>query len=210
VTTRYYGCGGHVTKGKKVCKMNPIPLDDLETMVIDTILKFYSPYLANGGRRKLAEAVKQQIGSEGVEFDEAHARAKDEEQAVAKTINNLLDNITPTNREFVDRRLEELTEQRRQLATRLDELDLLASSQAEVKAIVADTMQFLGGLEFTLREGVPQEKLVALRQCIERIHINKPADEVKIRVRTVPGGTLQGDETITLGLDAACPKQASV
>ncbi len=96
-----------------------------------------------------------------------------------------------------------------QLATRLDELDLLASSQTEIQAIVGDTMQFLGGLEFTLRQGLPQEKLVALRQCIERIHIDKPAAEVKIRVRTVPGGTLQGDETITLGLDPASPKQTS-
>ncbi len=52
-------------------------------------------------------------------------------------------------------------------------------------------MQFISGLEFTLTEGLPQEKLVALRQCIERILINKPANEIKILIREVPAGNLR-------------------
>ncbi|UCE61881.1 MAG: hypothetical protein JSU63_09120, partial [Phycisphaerales bacterium] len=96
------------------------------------------------------------------------------------------DNITPANRDLVDHRLEELTLQQRELETRLDELDQLATSKTEMAAIVADAMQFLGSLEFTLRQGLPHEKLVALRQCIERIHINKPGNEIQLRIKTVP------------------------
>ena len=190
--------------------MNPIAQADLEDLVIDAILDFYKSYLGKGGRRRLAEAVKQQVGSEGEQVEAARTRAEDERQRLAQTIHNLLDNITPGNREFVDRRLEELSEQRRQLETRLEELDRLATSQAEIKAIVDDAMRFLSDLEFMLREGLPQEKLVALRQCVERVHIDKPQGQVTIRMRTVPAANLHGEEMLKLDLHAREPRvQAS-
>ncbi len=46
--------------------------------------------------------------------------------------------------------------------------------QDEFESIITETMQLTSGLEFTLTEGLPQERLVALRQCIEKTHINKP------------------------------------
>ncbi len=61
-------------------------------------------------------------------------------------------------------------------------------------------MQFISGLEFTLTEGLPQEKLVALRQCIERIHINKPGNEIKIQIREVPTGSLQAIQELEIPL----------
>ncbi len=206
VTTRYYGCGGHVTKGNKICRMNPIPQADLETVVIAAVLDFYKAYLAKGGRRKITEAVKQQMGSEREDFTEARKRTEAKQQRLTQTINNLLDNITPTNREFVDQRLKELTEQRHQLETRLDELDRLTATQSEIHAIVSDTVRFVSSLDHTLHQGLPQEKLTALRQCVERIHINKPAGEAKIKAKTVPAGNLQGNDTITLRLGTACQK----
>ena len=50
----------------------------------------------------------------------------------------------------------------------------LAASQIEIKSIAAETARFLSGLAFTLRNGFPQEKLAALRQCIDRIRVDKP------------------------------------
>ncbi len=63
------------------------------------------------------------IKDEGVSNDEARTRAKDEESQLRGTINNLLDNITPINRDFVDQRLKELTERRQALELRIEELD---------------------------------------------------------------------------------------
>jgi len=40
-------------------------------------------------------------------------------------------------------------------------------------------------------QGLPQEKLVALRQCIEKIRVNKPAGEIKLAIYQVPAGNLQ-------------------
>jgi hypothetical protein len=109
-----------------------------------------------------------------------------------------LDNITETNRQFVDQRLQELTGQRQQLVGRLEELDLLTVSKVEVRPLVDDTMKFLSGLTAVLREGLPQEKLVALRQCIERIWIDKPAGQITMAIRIVPAGNLQAHHKLVL------------
>ena len=202
VTTRYYGCGGHVTKGNKVCQMNPVPQAELEARVIDAVLEFYKPYLVGNGRRKIAKAVKEQMGSEGEELTAARRRADMELQEITRIINNLLDNITPTNREHVDQRLKELAHRRQRLESRLDELDRLTASQAEIKSIVADAQQFLSGLEFILRNSLPQEKLTALRQCVNRVHINKPGAEVAITIRTVPAANLEHAQAIAITLSA--------
>jgi len=186
VKTYSYGCGGHITKGNKVCQMNPIPQDVLESTVIEAVLDFYRPYMGNDGRKKLAKLVKEQIGTEGDELTSAKERAEEELERIGTIINNLLDNITETNREFVDQRLAELTKQRQQLETRLEELDRLSMSQAEIKSIVDEAMQFLAGLEHTLHHGLPQEKLVALRQCVERIRINMPASKAGLVMRRIP------------------------
>ena len=200
VKTCYYGCAGYITKGKSICKINTILQKVLESLVTDTVIDFYRPYLAPGGRRKLAQAVKAQIGSEAEEFVTARKRAQRELNKINKTINNLLDNITSTNREFVDQRLTELKQQKHQFETRLEELDRLGVSQAEIKSIVADAMQFISSLEFILREGLAQEKLVALRRCIEKISINKPAGTVKLIVRSVPVGNLEGTKECQVSL----------
>ena len=203
VTTRTYGCGGHVTKGNRICQMNPIPQAELESLVIDAVLDFYKPYLGKGGARRIAEAVKRQLGSESKEVAAARKRADSELQKITRTINNLLDNITAANREFVDERLKELADERQRLESRIDEFDRLAASQAEIKSIAAETAQFLSGLEFTLRNAFPQEKLAALRQCIDRIRVDKPADETVIAIRNIPAGNLEAAQEIRITLAAS-------
>ncbi len=198
--TSYYGCGGYITKGAKICKIGLIPQRDLEAVVIGAVLNFYAPCLAEGGRKRLAEAVKAQMGTEHEELGSARARGEAEHDRITRIIDNLLDNLTETNRQYVDERLEGLTDQRRQIEKRLEELDRLASSQAEITSIAADALKFLSGLAFTLREGLPQEKLVALRQCIQQVYINAPDRVARIRLFTVPAGSLTATEEVQVSI----------
>jgi len=190
VQNYYYGCGGYITKGTSICQINAIPKEILESKVIEAVLAFYRPYLEKGGRQKLAEAVKAQTGTEQTDITSARQRAQAELESIIKVINNLLDNITETNREHVDKRLNELTTKKQQIEARLEELERLSLSQAEIDTIVTEGMQFLGGLEFTLGSGLPGEKLTALRQCIEKIYIDKPVNSARISIRLVPVGSL--------------------
>jgi len=183
--------GEYVTRDRKTCQLDQIDKDVLETSVIEAVQGFYRPYLVKDGRRKLATVVKEQLGSEGSEVEVARQRAQEEQERIGGIINNLLDNITNENREFVDQRLKELSQQRQQLETRLDQLDRLDVSRAEIKVIVDDAMRFITGLEYTFSQGVPQEKLVALRQCIDRILINKPQNKITLNIHQIPTGNVR-------------------
>jgi len=168
--------------------------------LIDVVLYFYKPFLKKGGRKKLAEAVKAQIGSEAEGFVGARKQAQRQLNKISETISNMLDNITSSNREFVDQRLDEVKHQKLQLETRLEELDGLSLSRDEINSIVSDSAKFLTDLEFVLREGLPHEKLVALRQCIEKISINKPTTQIKLAIYLVPMWNISVTETSTVSI----------
>ena len=121
----------------------------------------------------LAALIKDQIGTEAEELAESRVRVKEEEENLETTISNLLDNISEANREFVDDRLGALKKQHDCLNLRSDELERLELSQASIDGTVDDAMEWLSKLEFILRHGIPQEKLVALRQCVQRIWIGQ-------------------------------------
>ena len=77
--------------------------------------------------------------------------------------------------------------ERGQLQFKLEQIDSLNLSLQETQVLVDDTLQFLAGLEFTLRKGVPEEKRAALRQCVQRIWIDKPASAVRMATYRIPG-----------------------
>ena len=192
VKTYAYGCGGHITKGNSVCQMSPIPQEILERTVIDAVLDFYRPYLEPGRKRRLAEAVRTQLGTEADDLVTARERIREEQTELDGIINNLLDNLTAENREFVDKRLADLRERQDTMKIRDEELECMELAQASIDSTVKEAMGFLKKLEFTLKEGLPQEKLVAIRQCVERVWIDKVGGIVKVGVRKVPGGGLEG------------------
>jgi hypothetical protein len=93
--------------------------------------------------------------------------------------------------------LGELKQDKFQLETRLEELDRLSLWRDEINVIVSDSMEFLAGLEFVFGEVVPQEKLVALRQCVEKIVIDKPNGRITLAIYLVPVGNLQATREST-------------
>ena len=197
----YYACGGYISKGNFVCKLNSIPQDILEQAVIENILEFYSRYLDDDGRGLLAEKIKFQIHIEDIDFKSAKQRINDQLQRSEQIINNLLDNLTAANRELVDKRLNELKDQKSILESRLEELDRLESSQDEISNIVSQTMKFMASLEYTFKNGLPQEKLVAIRQCLQRIWIDRASQKLQIDIYTVPASQIKITESVTAGLE---------
>ncbi len=94
----------------------------METRVIETVLKFYAAYRAKGGKERLARVVQKHLGAQVQDFQAARQRALGEVRRLKSVSDNLLDNITPANRQHVDERLQELSQERRALELRLEEL----------------------------------------------------------------------------------------
>jgi hypothetical protein len=143
---------------------------------------------------------KAKIRIKRKEFLAARKRAQSGLNKIKKTINNLLDNLTFANRQFIEQRLDEFKQQKKQLGYRLEELDLLSIPQTEIDNIVSDSMHYLSGLECTLYQGLPKEKLIALRRCTGKISINKPDGTIRLVVRSVLTGTLECAEELHVSL----------
>ncbi len=61
---------------------------------------------------------------------------------------------------------------------------------------MTDALQIISGLKFALTQGLPQEKLCALRQCVEHILIDKPDGSVIVKINAVPASTIQEVEEV--------------
>lgn len=196
VKNYYYACGGYINKGKEICELNSISQETLENKVIEKILEYYSRYLGVDGRELLAKVVKDQISVENIDFKSAKERVNEEFERIEGIINNLLDNLTAENRELIDKRLNQLKSQKQKLESRLEELERLESSQDQIQDIVSEAMRFISSLEYILKNGLPQEKLVTIRQCIQRIWIDKEKEKLEITIYAIPANNLQKTDAI--------------
>ncbi len=187
VVNAYYACGGYIRQGRSVCQINSVPQQKLEDLVIETVLEYYGRYEGEEGRRLLAEVVRVELGSDREDLADARKRAEDDRATIESTIRNLLDNISAGTREMVEQRLEELQAERAVLDRRLEELELVASEQRDVKSIVSEALGFLTDLPYTLRHGRPAEKRAVLLPCIEGVCVNVAEGRIEVAVRWVPG-----------------------
>ena len=94
----------------------------------------------------------------------------------------------------------DLRHQKDKIETRLEELDQQSLSEAEINSIVSDSMKFIASLEFILQQGLPQEKLAALRQCVKKIVINKHTGEIKLTTYLVPTGNILATQECKLSI----------
>lgn len=102
------------------------------------------------------------------------------------TSRRLLDNITPGNRESVERRLSEIDQERTALTAQVDSLDRLALSKAEIRDLIDETAAFIARLEPTLREGPLHERQTSMRKCVQAIELDKSRGVIHINVRPLP------------------------
>ncbi len=111
VKTLGYACGGYVTKGKSCCKRLVIPKEEIEAWIFEQITRIVEGYLDDGAEQKLRQMIEQEIAG-GDRFDESElAKVRQGKADAEGAIDNLLDNITPTNREYVDRRIGKLRDE---------------------------------------------------------------------------------------------------
>jgi hypothetical protein len=154
VKTHYYGCGSYIRQGRSACVFGPIKQQLLEEAVVGAVVEFYGErYGGERGRQRLRDAIRKGVGSESVEIDGAKERVQQELAEIEAKVTKLLDNITPTNRDFVDMRLQELGREKESLARREQELDELLLGRVEESEVYADVRAFLGTLQGLVHSG---------------------------------------------------------
>ena len=134
-----------MNKGKNVCERRVIGKDLLEMWVVDQIKAMLVKYFSTPGGlveiRKLVEVELAEGGLQiGEELDQVEARLRE----VRQTIANLNDNLTATNRDFVDAWLIELKRESTVLESKRLGLEAAGARRMEIDRLIDQAVQLAG------------------------------------------------------------------
>jgi len=165
----YYACNGYVTKGKSCCARALLAKDVIEDWVWEQIGRIVHSYLDKGGEDRLRRLIEQEMVAAGAFDGSALAAIRQRREDIEAKIENLLDNITPTNREFVDRRIEklrgEIADLERQEAAAAEQQDREKQAQAMAQEALALVRQF----DRLVEAGTVDEKRTLIRAFLRRV-----------------------------------------
>jgi hypothetical protein len=185
VKTLYYACGGYITKGRAVCEKRPFPKDYLEGLVLDEVRRRVEA-LREAGRRELAQRLREALGSCQGEVKKEMRKLRSQLERIERITPNLLDNITSTNRELVDRRLRQLKREKELLGARLAEVAAAEVKEAEVQELTGQVWEFLGRFEDTMTSGSLEARRTALRRFLKGITVKHQATQLEMEFHVLP------------------------
>jgi DNA invertase Pin-like site-specific DNA recombinase len=181
-----YACGGYIRQGRAVCKLGAVPKEPFEVAVIDAVIRYYERYCNEEGQALLAEVLDDAIECDHERLGEEKRTLRSQLAKMERTIKNLLDNITPVNRELVDARLVELKREQSQLEERLEAVEHRAISHRHVQDAKKELRSFLDGLEAALRHEALDTRQATIRRCIKQVIIDHARREAIIAIRQLP------------------------
>ncbi|MFB3881000.1 MAG: recombinase family protein [Armatimonadota bacterium] len=172
VKTLGYACGGYVTKGTACCKRYVLPKDEAEQWVFEQITHIVKSYLDAGAEDKLRRMIEQEVAA-GERFDESElAQVRQRRADIDATIDNLLDNITPTNREYVDRRIEKLNVENRDLEQREEALLEQQGRECQAAELARAALLLARNVDRIAAHGTVEEKRVFIRAFLREIEFD--------------------------------------
>jgi len=133
----------------------------------------------------LASHVGEELGQISSLETQLRKRIRD----IDRTMRAMLDNLTKTNRDLVDTRIEELTKEREPLEAKLDSLKHLVMGEEERRDMIGQSAKFISGLKQALIETPLDERQATIRRCIDDITINFEQQNVRIAIRKLPAIT---------------------
>jgi len=188
VKTLYYACSGYVNKGNSVCQRRVIRKEWLEGWVVDHIESMLKEYFGTPEglkkmRRMVTEEMESIVPQIGEELDQVEAHIR----AIKQTISNLIENLTSTNKEYVDARLVELKRELAVLETKRLELEAAGAKKIEVGRLIDQAVELVGEFKTTFIERSIEEKRLFLRAFLKRIELD-PINQIgKVEFILLPG-----------------------
>ena len=187
VKTFYYACGGYVSKGTSCCERCVLAKEVVEQWVFGEIGLLVGEYLdTKKGEVLLRQMIEQEIAG-GTRFDESQLAAVRQRQAdIEASIENLLDNITPTNRDYVDRRIAKLKEET--VGLRQEEEALLERQGQECQAeeLAQAALALAPQVDQVARFGTVEEKRTFIRAFLRNIDFDPATNSGTAHLWAVP------------------------
>ena len=171
VQTRYYVCGGYMSKGNSVCNRVLFRKEYLEEFVLSGVKRRLDNFLSGGGRRVLEKFIAEELHCGRKDPREEIAGLRSRLEEIDKKADVLLENITSANRKFIDRKLAKLRSERRTLEARLQELKSIDYKPIDVRGTVDGILARLSDFDGVFAEGTIEERKEFLRSFVSKIKL---------------------------------------
>jgi len=186
--TLYYACSGYVNKGKSTCQRRIIGKDFIESWVIDKIGTMLKQYFSTpDGLKEIRRLIETEVASEklqlGDELDQVDTRLNE----IKQTIANLIDNLTASNREYVDARLVELKRESAVLEAQRLQLEAAGNKRVELERLIEQSISLASEFEPVFAAGTMQEKRLIVRAFVPQIELNPENGTGLITFSPLPG-----------------------
>jgi site-specific DNA recombinase len=165
----FYLCGGYITKGKSVCKRKAYPRDPLEDYILGRVQARLTVFLEEGGDKILRQYIAEEIARSAIDPKEELKRVRSELAGLKKDADRLLDNLTESNRDFVDEKLVGIRRRLRELEAREHELATVADGPLDVEAVTAQALAHLAKFREVLDHGSILQRKEFLRGLVAGI-----------------------------------------
>lgn len=173
VKTLYYACGGYVNKGNSVCKRRVVRKEWLEGWVVQQIEAMLKEYFGTPeGVEKIRRMVELETNNMVPQIGEELDQVEDRVREIKQIISNLINNLTSTNKEYVDARLIELKRELSILESKRLELEAVGAKQIEVERLIDQAIELAAEFKAVFAEGTIEEKRLFLRAFIKGIEID--------------------------------------
>ncbi len=186
--TLYYACGSYINKGVTACPRKVIRKEWLEGKVVSAIREMLQQYFGTPEGLKqlehqIAATVQDALPEIGEETDKLLARKND----ISRIIDNLIENLTAANRDYVDKKLGELKRELNSIESRMMELESRQAKQLETKELIANSIELAQQFLECYETGTVEEKRMFIRAFVKRIEVHPIDDKCIISVITLPG-----------------------
>ena len=119
-------------------------------------------------RRMVEDEIDSMVPQIGEELEQVEVRIRESKQ----TISNLIENLTSTNREYVDARLVELKRELAVLESKRLELEAVGAKKIEIGRLIDQAVEMAGEFQSAFFEGTVHEKRLFLRAFLKGIELD--------------------------------------
>lgn len=185
-----YACGGYIRRGRSTCTRGAVSQSKLDKLLCEAVAGYYQRYAGATGRRLLSASIRSMISTEGDDLAAKQAKAQQRISAVDSTVRNLVDSLTPANREIVDKRLSELSRERARLERDIESLRSLSIPARDLERLIAECSEFAGSMGAVMEHGDLAAKRALLGRCVSKAVLERTDDgrvgTLKLTLRILP------------------------
>ncbi len=141
-----------------------------------------------GGDAILRQVVGKAL-SLGDGANDRHLELEKRRDEIDRRIDELIENLTATNREFVDRKLAALKDERAKIADVLVNLETRRNRRCNLGHVVEEALQSIREFEEVFDEGTLEEQKELVALMVERVDVDPVGKIARCRIRKFPAPT---------------------